>query len=86
VFKIIPFICIISAVFNVGISQAKEIKHKIPMTSIEVLQAVLKDPTNLSYVKQFISEDFTYVSLNYENPDLKKKLNRGQELTKDQKV
>jgi uncharacterized protein len=39
---------------------------------VEVVQAILADPTNLSLVSSLVADDATYVSLNYENPDLKK--------------
>ena len=39
---------------------------------IEVVKAVLADPTNMEHVAPFVADDFTYVSLNYENADLKK--------------
>jgi len=39
---------------------------------IEVVQAILADPTNLALVSGLVTDDVTYVSLNYDNPDLKK--------------
>ena len=36
-----------------------------------MLQTILSNPTDLDFVKQYTTEDFTYVSLNYENPELK---------------
>lgn len=41
-------------------------------TPSEVVQALLKEPTNLSIVSQLVAPDATYVSLNYENAELKK--------------
>jgi uncharacterized protein len=38
----------------------------------EVLSAILKNPTDLDHVRSLVAPDVTYVSLNYENPDLKK--------------
>ena len=38
----------------------------------EVLSAILKNPTDLDHVRSLVTPDVTYVSLNYENPDLKK--------------
>lgn len=38
---------------------------------LAVLQQILSNPTDLKFVKQFTTEDFSYVSLNYENPELK---------------
>jgi hypothetical protein len=37
---------------------------------LAVLQSILSNPTDLEFVKQFTTDDFTYVSLNYENPEL----------------
>jgi hypothetical protein len=39
---------------------------------IEVVQAILADPTDLAVVSTLVADDVKYVSLNYENPDLKK--------------
>jgi len=44
------------------------------MTPTQVLQQVLKDPTNPEKVRSLVAPDFTYVSLNYENKDLQKVL------------
>lgn len=41
---------------------------------LAVLQAILSNPTDLDFVKQYTTEDFTYVSLNYDNPELKQAL------------
>ena len=38
---------------------------------LALLMTVLKDPTNLAHVRQYTSDDFMYVSLNYEHPALK---------------
>lgn len=51
---------------------------------LALLQAILSNPTDLAFVKQYTSEDFTYVSLNYENPELRRIMpwagtNRGVE-------
>ncbi|KZY31291.1 hypothetical protein A3731_04725 [Roseovarius sp. HI0049] len=35
------------------------------------MQTILSNPSDLSFVKQYTTDDFTYVSLNYENPELK---------------
>ncbi len=42
------------------------------LTSTEIVQALLKEPTNLAVVSQFVAADAIYVSLNYENAELKK--------------
>ena len=39
---------------------------------IEVVQEVLADPTNPAVVRRLVAADAVYVSLNYDNPDLKK--------------
>ena len=41
-------------------------------TPIEVVQAILDDPTNAESVRSLVAPDATYVSLNYDNPDLKR--------------
>ena len=40
------------------------------LSSSEVLAAILARPVDLSHVRSLVTEDVTYVSLNYENPDL----------------
>jgi uncharacterized protein len=42
------------------------------MDPIDVVRAVLADPTNMERVAPLVSDDFVYVSLNYDNPDLQK--------------
>jgi uncharacterized protein len=39
---------------------------------IDVVRAILAAPTDLDVVGRLVAEDATYVSLNYDNPDLKK--------------
>ncbi len=39
---------------------------------VDVVRAILDNPTDLESVKGLVAEDATYVSLNYDNPDLKK--------------
>ena len=41
-------------------------------TSLEIVQMVLQNATNPEIVKSLCSEDFRYVSLAYNNPDLTK--------------
>ena len=41
-------------------------------TNVEIVQALLKDPTNSEVVNRLVSPDAIYVSLSYDNPDLKK--------------
>jgi hypothetical protein len=39
---------------------------------LSALQSILSNPTDLDFVKRFTTDDFIYVSLNYENAELKK--------------
>ena len=39
---------------------------------IEVVQAILANPTDIEVISKLVAEDATYVSLNYENAELKK--------------
>ena len=41
---------------------------------LAVLKTILSNPTDLDFVKQYTTDDFTYVSLNYEHPELKQVL------------
>ena len=38
----------------------------------EVLSSILKNPTDIEHVRSLVAPDVTYVSLNYDNSDLKK--------------
>ncbi|SEB05160.1 nuclear transport factor 2 family protein [Rubrimonas cliftonensis] len=38
---------------------------------LAVLQTILSNPTDLDFVKRYTTDEFTYVSLNYDNPELK---------------
>ncbi len=40
------------------------------MKPTEIVQKLLSNTTNLDIVKELVTEDATYVSLNYNNPDL----------------
>ncbi len=44
----------------------------MPLKPSEIVQALLKEPTNLAVVSRLVAADATYVSLNYENVELKK--------------
>ena len=44
----------------------------MPKTPAEVVRAILDNPTDLDRVKELVAPDATYVSLSYDNPDLKK--------------
>ena len=41
-------------------------------TKVERIQALLNDPLNVDIVNKLIANDATYVSLNFDNPELKK--------------
>jgi len=43
-------------------------------SSLAVLQTILSNPADLDFVKQYTTDDFIYVSLNYENAELKQVL------------
>ncbi|WP_204251220.1 nuclear transport factor 2 family protein [Elioraea rosea] len=38
---------------------------------LAIMQAILSNPTDLDFVEQYTTDDFTYVSLNYESPEVK---------------
>jgi len=42
------------------------------LSPTEVLSSILKNPTDIDHVRSLVTPDVTYVSLNYDNPDLKK--------------
>lgn len=39
---------------------------------LAALRSILSNPTDLDFVEQFTTDDFVYVSLNYDNPELKR--------------
>jgi uncharacterized protein len=41
---------------------------------LAVLQTILSNPTDLDFVQQYTTDDFVYVSLNYESPELRQVL------------
>lgn len=41
---------------------------------LAVMQAILSNPTDLDFVRQYTTDDFTYVSLNYGSPEVKQVL------------
>lgn len=51
------------------------IKRKVEVivndSPVRVVQRLLENPTNIEVVRRLVSEDATYVSLNFENPELK---------------
>jgi hypothetical protein len=42
------------------------------LSSSEVLQAIIKDSKNIEAIRTLTTSDVTYVSLNYDHPNLKK--------------
>ena len=44
----------------------------MPRTNVEVVKAILDNPTDLTSVRELVASGATYVSLNYENPELKR--------------
>ncbi len=44
----------------------------MPRTNVEVVKAILDNPTDLTSVRELVASDATYVSLNYDNPELKR--------------
>ncbi|MFD1703517.1 nuclear transport factor 2 family protein [Methylopila henanensis] len=39
---------------------------------LAALRSILSNPTDLEFVEKFTTDDFIYVSLNYDNPELKR--------------
>jgi hypothetical protein len=62
----------VSRVDEPGESTLPEGELTMTLNPIEVVQAILAEPTNLSVVSGLVADDATYVSLNYENSDLKR--------------
>ena len=42
------------------------------LSPTEILSAILDKPTDIDHVRSLVTPDVTYVSLNYNNPDLKR--------------
>jgi hypothetical protein len=40
------------------------------LSASEVLSAILEQPTDLAHVRSLVTDDVTYISLNYDNPNL----------------
>jgi uncharacterized protein len=59
------------AAFAQDPSTAKPASEASPLA---VLQTILSNPTDLDFVKQYTTDDFSYVSLNYESPELRQVL------------
>jgi uncharacterized protein len=41
-------------------------------SATDIVSKILENPRDIDVVRPFVSDDFTYVSLNYDNPDLKR--------------
>ena len=41
-------------------------------TATEIIQTILNDPTNPEVVHRLVAPDATYVSLNFDNPELRR--------------
>lgn len=63
--------CLVGAASAQDLSTAKPLSKASPLA---VLQTILTNPTDLNFVKQFTTDDFTYVSLNYGKPEVKQVL------------
>ena len=44
----------------------------MPSSPTEIVMQILSDPRNIAAVRPLVADDFTYVSLNYSDPDLKR--------------
>jgi uncharacterized protein len=44
----------------------------MPLSPTDVVAAILSNPRSLEHVRPLVSDDFTYVSLNFEDNDLKR--------------
>ena len=44
----------------------------MPATPVEVIREILNDPTNPEVVHRLVAPDATYVSLNFDNPELRR--------------
>lgn len=42
------------------------------LSPTDVMTAILNNPTSIQNVRSLVTDDVTYVSLNYDNPDLKR--------------
>ena len=45
------------------------------LSPTEIVAAILDNPTDLDHVRSLVTDEVTYVSLNYDNPDLKRIMN-----------
>ncbi len=44
----------------------------MPRSNVDIVKAILDNPTDLDSVKALVAPDATYVSLNYDNPELQR--------------
>ena len=44
----------------------------MPRSNVDIVKAILDNPTDLTSVRELVASDATYVSLNYNNPELKR--------------
>src|SRR6516165_486841 len=51
-------------------SQKQSVQYEL--SPIDIVNGILENPKDLKNVRSFTAKDVTYVSLNYNNPDLKK--------------
>lgn len=56
---------------NLHANKLSKAEPASPTSLLGVLKSILSNPTDLDFVKQFTTDDFTYVSLNYDHPELK---------------
>jgi ABC-type thiamine transport system substrate-binding protein len=47
-------------------------KEMVMLQPKQVLALILKNPTDLAHVRSLVTDDVSYVSLNYDNPDLRR--------------
>lgn len=67
----VALVSLASTAFAQAPSTAEPASQASPLA---VLKTILSNPTDLDFVKQYTTDDFTYVSLNYEHPELKQVL------------
>jgi uncharacterized protein len=67
-----PLINLCATFAGISLGEHNPAQLRFAMNTVDILQAILKDPTSLDNVKRWTSPDVEYVSLNYSHPDLKK--------------
>jgi uncharacterized protein len=58
--------------FNMSTVACSATEPASTTSPLAVLRSILSNPTDLEFVQKLTTDDFTYVSLNYENADLRK--------------